>query len=202
MPYTEFHSSTFISCPSSFPLRPRPLSLFLSVSLSLRLSLSFLPLPRLDSSSTLIIAAYVLLCIPISAKYMALIMHELCRAAAEEVAEGSTRWFGVFSFGDTALTSLTKRLSLPPLSLGLHLCLSLSFFIYHLNIVEISCSRIFFHLSFCLYPLHSTYIHIHIHPIMLSFFHSSTFLLLFLRRLKAVDQRRNVYRRYEVLRSI
>lgn len=84
--------------PPSFPTLLSRCVQDLSFFLFLYLCLFLLSFPLSFPPSTLIIAAYVLLCIPISAKYMALIMHELCRAAAEEVAEGSTRWFGVFSF--------------------------------------------------------------------------------------------------------
>lgn len=190
--------------PPSFPILLSRCVQDLSFFLFLYLCLFLLSLPLSFPPSTLIIAAYVLLCIPISAKYMALIMHELCRAAAEEVAEGSTRWFGVFSFREYCshffyhFFSFSFSFSFSFLSV--YTCVSL--LIYYLSgIAEISCSRIFLPILSILH----TQTHIHTHPHIffyiyilshsLSSFHFSSRSLFFLCRLKAADQRRNVYRR-------
>lgn len=103
------------------------------------------------------------------------------------------------ALGNSALTSLSPDVSFSiPLSLFLFL-----FYAYISLLIKIISPGFhlggsFFHLSRL-----SSY-HIHIYSLFLSlfsFFHSLSRSLLFLRRLKAIDQRRNVYGRYELLKS-
>lgn len=138
---------------------------------------------------------------------MALIMHELCRAAAEEVAEDSTRWFGVFSFGEYRSHFSISQNRFSFLS---SLCLPFSLFKpvsvlshppseRHIAMEISPCSQICSS-SDCLLlsPSPFTYTDICILTFRpspsLSFFQSLSLLLLFLCRLKTVDQRRNVHR--------
>lgn len=95
------------------------------------------------------------------------------------------------ALGNTALTSLTSRLSSFSFSsLLVYTCVSLR--IYYLNgIAEISYPRIFFTHVLSLLSSHHTLF------LSLSLFYFSSRSLLFLRRLKTVDQRRNVYRRIQ-----